>query len=244
MFLKDKLIAHRGIYDNRKIYENTIEAFKLAKDNNYTIELDVHMTKDNEVVVFHDFNTNRLLKTNQIIEESTYLELNKQNIFHMPKFSEVLKLVKGKVPILIEIKNDGMPGLLENKLMEILKEYNGKYAIQSFNPSVIYYFKRKYPSVLRGQLSYSFNDKNIFFRIFLKNLFFNFLTKPDFISYKYDELKYNKIIKLKKKYVVLGWTIDSSISYNKYKSYYDNLIVEKFINRGIINCCLNLKKLI
>ena len=54
-FLKTNLISHRGIHDNIKVYENTLESFKLAIKKKYTIELDIHLTKDNQIIVFHDF---------------------------------------------------------------------------------------------------------------------------------------------------------------------------------------------
>ena len=71
-FLTTNIISHRGIHDNTKVYENTLESFKLAIRKKYTIELDIHLTKDNELIVFHDYNMRRLLKKNKIIEESTY----------------------------------------------------------------------------------------------------------------------------------------------------------------------------
>ena len=136
MFKESYIIAHRGIHDNKTIYENTNEAFKLAIKKGYIIELDIHITKDKKIVVFHDSNTKRITKQNKIIEESTYQELNNQNIIHIPLLSEVLELVNGKVPLLIELKQDNKVGELEINFMKIMKKYKGKYAIQSFNPSV------------------------------------------------------------------------------------------------------------
>ena len=89
-FLTTKLISHRGIHDNIKVYENTIESFKLALKKKYIIELDIHLTKDNVLVVFHDYNTKRITGINKIVEHSTYKELNDQNILHIPTLTEVL----------------------------------------------------------------------------------------------------------------------------------------------------------
>ena len=233
MFEQGKIISHRGIHDNIKIYENTIEAIKLALDKDYIIEIDVHLTKDNKIIVYHDYNTKRLLNKDQIVEDITYKEINNQDIFHVPTLKEVLDLVKGKVPLLIEVKQLRKVGNLEQELMNILDNYNGEYAIQSFNPKVLLWFKKHYPNILRGQLSYSYK-RNKFFKIkklFLKNMFLNIFTKPNFISYKYNELSERKLKKLKKKNIkVLGWTIRSKKDFKKYSHYYDNLICEDFIN--------------
>ena len=233
MFEKGKIISHRGIHDNKKIYENTLEAIKLAINKGYIIEIDIHLTKDNQLLVFHDYNTKRLLKENKIVEDSTYKELNNQNILHLPTLTEVLNLVDGKVPLLIEIKQQRKVGKLEKSLMNILKDYKGEYAIQSFNPKVLLWFKKNYSNILRGQLSYSYKN-NHFIKIkklILKNMFTNFLTKPNFISYKYNELSEKKINKLKKKNIILlGWTVRSRKEFKKYSHYYDNLICEDFIN--------------
>lgn len=232
MFLTKNIISHRGIHDNKKIFENTLEAISIAVGKGYIIEIDIHLTKDNKLVVFHDYNTKRITKKNMIIEDSTYNDLNNQTIIHIPLLEEVLNLVDKKVPLLIEIKQERKVGNLEQILMNILKNYQGEYAIQSFNPKVLYWFKKNYPTILRGQLSYQYKSKKIpkLSKYLLKNMFFNFITKPNFISYKYDELSLPKISKYKQKNItVLGWTITTKKDYNKYIKMYDNLICEKFI---------------
>ena len=231
-FLIQSIISHRGIHDNIKIYENTIEAFKQAIKKNYTIELDIHLTKDNEIIVFHDYNLKRITGINKIIEESTYKELNNQTTIHIPRLKEVLTIANGKVPLLIEIKQNKKIGPLEEELMTLLKNYKGKYAIQSFNSRTLYWFKKNYPNILRGQLSAkSFPKKsNKIINFITKNMLLNFIIKPDFISYRYNELSEKKINKYKKKGItILAWTITSKEDYTKYKKKYDNLICEKFI---------------
>lgn len=232
MFLTKTIISHRGLYDNEKIYENSLQAIKKAKDKGYIIEIDIHLTKDNKIVVFHDHNTKRITNKDMIIEESLYRDLNNQNIIHIPLLKEVLSLVDKKVPLLIEIKQQNKVGTLEQKLMDILKNYQGDFAIQSFNPKVLYWFKKNYPNIIRGQLSCKYKNKKIpkIEKFFLKNMLLNSVTKPNFISYKYNELSISKLKKYKnKKIITLGWTIKNKKDYNKYIQYYDNLICEKFI---------------
>lgn len=232
MFKKNKIISHRGIHDNKKVYENTLEAFELAIKKDYIIELDIHLTKDKKIVVFHDYNTKRITRIDKIVEQSTYQELNNQDVIHIPLLEEVLKLVNSQVPLLIELKQLSKVGELENILMTILKKYQGKYAIQSFNPKVLLWFKKNYPTVVRGQLSCSYIKKQLPFykKTFLKHMLLNIITKPHFISYKYNELSLSKIKKYQKKQILLlGWTITNRKDYNHYIKYYDNLICEKFI---------------
>lgn len=230
MFKESYIITHRGIHDNINIYENTLEAFKLSIKKGYAIELDIRMTKEKQIVVFHDNNTKRLTKKDLIVEENTYQELNNQNILHIPLLTEVLELVKGKVPLLIEIKPTQKDYELATNLMTILNNYKGKYAIQSFNPKVLYWFRKNYPQILRGQLSMKYTKHKIssIKKYILSKMLFNKITKPNFISYKYNELNIEQIKKYKKQNIyVIGWTITNEKEYNHYKKYYDNLICNK-----------------
>ena len=233
-FLMRNFIAHRGLHDeNNGIIENSLEAFKLAIEKNYIIELDVHILKDNQIVVFHDDNLYRITGVNKNISECTYDEIKdlklKNTNLHIPKIEEVLMLVDARVPILIEIKNKENVGRLEEKLARILDEYKGEVAIQSFNPLVINWFKETRPNILRGQLSAGFKNDKILKRIILKNMLLNFITKPDFISYAVEDLSFEKARKIRKKTLLLGWTIKTEEQKEKYINEYDNLICENIL---------------
>ena len=138
-FLRKPLIAHRGFFDNKKgIPENSMLAFQRAIDNDYTIELDVHILKDGKVIVFHDDNLKRMTGEDKLIKDCDYEEIEKLRLLgtnqKIPLFEEVLSLVDGKVALLIELKYDVKVGRLEKELIKILKNYKGKYAVQSFSP--------------------------------------------------------------------------------------------------------------
>lgn len=234
-FLKETIIAHRGVHNEKDIIENSLEAFKEAVNKNYIIELDVHFLKDGEVVVFHDDNIERMTGINKNLKDCTYDEIRNIKLLnkntYIPKFSDVLKLVDGKVPILIELKNDNKVGLLESSLVQILKKYNGKYAVQSFNPVSIMWFKNNYPNIIRGQLVCKFKNKKMdnIKKFILKTMFFNIITNPDFISHSVDDLSYKEVNKIKKNKFILGWTVRNKERYDELIKYYDNLICEKFI---------------
>ena len=218
-FLKENLIAHRGIH--YIFQENTLSAFKQTIDKNYTIELDVHLSKDNQIVVFHDFSLNRLFKENKLIKDLSLKELKKYNI---PTINEVLELVNGKVPIIIEIKIENK--ILYNKLIKLLDKYEGKFAIQSFHSKVLLYFKRKRPNYIRGYLIYSIKNISIITKYILRKKILSYLLKPDFIGINISSLNLLYIQKLRKKYIIIGYTIHSKKEYLKYQEKADNFICD------------------
>lgn len=232
-FLKQNLIAHRGMHSiENGIPENSMTAFEKAIENSYIIELDVHILKDKSVIVFHDDNLERMTGVNRNTKDVTYNEIKKLKLqntnCYIPLLKDVLKLVNGKVPIIIELKTDVRSGILEKETINILKNYNGKYVLKSFNPLSIYWLKKHHPEVIRGQLASSFkSDKmNIIKKLFLKNMVLNFITKPDFISYGIDGLPNRKVERYRKTNIVLGWTITNKLEMEKAKKYCDNLICE------------------
>lgn len=231
-FLTEKLIAHRGFFDNKNgIPENSMLAFQRAIENNYNIELDVHILKDGKIVVFHDDNLKRITGLDKPIKECTFDEIKNLKLLDsnekIPLFEDVLKLVNGKVTILIELKYDVKVGILEKELMKILKKYQGKYAVQSFSPRSVNWFRKNAPEIVRGQLSCAFDKSkmNNVKRYFMANMFFNRFTKPDFISY--DVKSIDKILqKNNENLKILAWTVRDKETFEKYVKICDNLICE------------------
>ena len=232
-FLKNKIVAHRGYHDiNIGIPENSIPAFQRAIEKNYLIEFDLHLLKSGEVVVFHDDNLKRMTGIYALIKDKTYNDIKDLKLVntneHIPLFSEVLRLVNGKVPIVIELKYDTKCGFLEDEVLEILKDYKGKYAIKSFNPLTVNYLRKKAPNVIRGQLSSDFKDDkiNILKKMFIRSMVYNFITKPDFISYDIRALPSKKIKRLRKKKLIMAWTIRDKKSYTNALDTCDTFIME------------------
>ena len=230
-FLIKTPIAHRG-YHNSRYPENSIGAFKNAIKNGYTIELDVHLTKDSKIVVFHDKMLKRVCGVNKSIEELTYEELSKYNLFDtkykIPLLKEVLDLVNGKVGLLIETKVFKFDGKLEKELSKLLDSYNGPFAIQSFNAFSIDWFRKNKNNYIRGLLSSDFTDKKVstLRKMIGKTLIVDILLKTDFISYDLKSLP-NLFIKTKrKKKMVLSWNIKTKDEYKKAILYSDNIIGE------------------
>lgn len=233
-FLSRDLIAHRGYHNNKKgIPENSVLAFKKAIDNNYLIELDVRLTKDQKLVVFHDDNLKRVCGVNKKVKDLTYKELLKYNLFDttlkVPLFSDVIKLVNGRVPILIETKYHNRYGVLEKILINELSNYKGLYAIQSFYPMTLLWLKRNTKDIPIGLLSSNFkNDLNLLKSIIGKTLILDLFFKTDFISYDVKGLPNNYLSYKRNKKKIVIWTIKNKKDYDLARQYTDSLICENF----------------
>lgn len=226
-------IAHRGLHTD-EMPENSLGAFQNAIDNGYPIELDVHLTCDGTVVVFHDDSLARVTNKDGYVKNLTKDTLKDYSIFGtkytIPTFKEVLDLVAGQVPILIEVKNTGKVGELESSLLKILKDYTGEYAIQSFNPYVLEWFKKNAPQIARGQLAGYFKGEKLSFikKFALKRMLLNKkISCPDFISYDARNVP-NRFVKKYKKLPLLVWCVRSQDEYLKKVKYCDNIIFENF----------------
>lgn len=209
MKIKNNIIAHRGVFDNKLVPENTIPAFKKALELNYPIELDVQLTKDNTLVVFHDEDLKRMANRNEKIKDLDYAELKKIKILDtketIPKFEDVLKLIKDKILIDIEIKDTKKIKETCEILMEELKEYKN-YVIKSFNPKIVRYINTNYPDVEVGYLIHN-KYPNKFLDWLLKSTLIISYCQPDFLAISKKLLKTKKFQKLSKKYPILVWTI-------------------------------------
>ena len=145
----------------------------------------------------------------------------------IPTFDEVLDTVDGKVPLLIEIKNQHNKSVVD-KTVERLKSYKGEFAIQSFNPFFINRVKKLAPDFIRGVLASELKHTKSFINNFVINhMPINWICKPDFISYSHTGLPLKK--RVVKNRPVLAWTITDSESAKKALQFADNIIFEKFI---------------
>jgi glycerophosphoryl diester phosphodiesterase len=230
-WLIEMKIAHRGYHSPEIAPENSIRAFRNAIGEGFDIELDVHILKDNNIVVFHDDNLERMTGYKKNIEECTYDEIKSLKLFNTEEkislFSEVLSIVSGQVPLMIELKNRGKVGRLEQKLYDLLKIYPGGFAVQSFNPYSMGWFRKNAPDIIRGQLSGSYKNEHIEFykKVLLENLILKIISKPHFVNYEIGYLS-NLVVEIQKhkKLLVLGWTAKNKVDYEKaMKQTYSNV---------------------
>lgn len=221
--------AHRGIYNNINIPENSLSSFKKALINNYNIELDLELTKDNTIIVFHDSNLERMTGKNILVKDLTYNEIKSLYLLHtkdkIPTLKQVLDLVKGKVLLNIEIKKINNYKVLIDNLIPLLNNYQGDYIFQSFSLKSLIYLKHIFPNIKRGLLiSPKKNFKIYKFKII--NILYE-LSIIDFISINRNI--YSK--KISSKYPTLIWTIKNKEEISKFnisKGYIcDNLPYKK-----------------
>jgi glycerophosphoryl diester phosphodiesterase len=231
--------AHRGLHDGTRA-ENSMSAFRAAVEAGYGIELDVRLSHDGELVVFHDETLDRVCGTSGRVDEKDYFELRLLRLCGtedgIPLLRDVLSEVGGRVPLLIELKQG--PGELPvaKKLMHALEGYKGPYVIESFNPMALVEIKELKPEVLRGQLcDYYFKNpklrKPLFFvlQLFLTN----FKVKPDFISYNHKEYR-NAAFKLQRFFFrapTFAWTVESEEEERASRAHgFDTVIFEGYMS--------------
>lgn len=229
-----RFIAHRGLHGDG-VPENSMLAFQKAIDAGLPIELDVRLTKDARVVVHHDKWLSRMCGVDKRINELTYEELKELSLAgtdqHIPLFRDVLKFVDGRVPLLVEIKRGHELGVLERRTDHLLKQYKGRYAVQSFHPLHMLWFKLHSPKTYRGLLVTVADDcepfENISSHVGAQTYSW-WISSPDFISCDIELLS-DKVVNYvrKRNKDLFAWTINSEEYYNKAKDVCKTLICEK-----------------
>lgn len=235
------MFAHRG-YHNKSlgIPENSMAAFRSAISHGYGIELDVHITSDGELIVFHDDTLNRMCRTSGRPENMTARTLQSCRLLdsdqHIPLFSEVLRLVNGQVPLLIELKIPDQSVKICEKTYELLRSYHGTYLVQSFNTNGLHWFLIHAPEVLRGQLSSRLTKDDSttpwILRFITEHLLGNFFGKPDFISYKLADLPTLSTTIIRKFFgtTTAVWTLRTKAALLEGQTHYDIQIFENNVN--------------
>lgn len=231
--------AHRGLHDNNSdAPENSMTAFKKAVEAGYGIEMDVQITKDKVPVVFHDFTLKRICGEEGKICDYTWDELKKFKLCEseetIPRMDQVLELVGGKVPLIIEYKVEWMDVSVCSIIDTLLREYRGVYCIESFNPLVLLWYRKNHNDVFRGQLSDAFVKTGEFkgaLYVLLQNLLFNWMTKPDFVAYnhKHERILSRRLCRELYRNTAAAWTIKSQEELDKAKGKFDIFIFDSFI---------------
>ena len=237
-FLNRIPIAHRGLHQGCP--ENSLPAFEAAIQAGYAIETDVRLTKDHKLVIFHDDTLTRMTGVEKRVIDCTYEELctyRLEGSDEIPLFTDFLKLLAGRVPLLLEIKNVPEVGreLFLKQIADEMKDYQGEVTMQSFQPFYVRDFKRLRPDILCGLLATAQSEKSDFdgsalWRVkahIVKHMSLNFLIKPDFISYNFSDLPTRKTKKFKG--IKLAWTIRSEKDAAYALRYADNIIFENWL---------------
>ena len=189
---RGRYFAHRGLHTKDKsIPENSMRAFEEACKAGYGMEMDVQLTKDRQVVVFHDDDLERVCGVEGLVSDYTYEELQEFRLEgteeRIPLFKDVLDCIAGREPIIVELKSDKMRFVLCQEVMYLLAPYTGDYCLESFDPAIVKWVKKNMPGVLRGQLSAQpdfFSKVSGIGKIFISNCMFGLMNRPHFIAYR------------------------------------------------------------
>ncbi|MBR2778939.1 MAG: glycerophosphodiester phosphodiesterase [Firmicutes bacterium] len=236
---QERPVAHRGLFDNRTVPENSLPAFARAVEAGFPIELDVQLTADDRLVVFHDASLKRVCGDPRKVCEVPFEELEQLRLLgteeRIPLFEEVLELIGGKVPLVMEIKPEGRYIRTAEMTSAMLKSYSGKVCLESFHPMVLSWYKKNDPGMPRGLLATDFfreeNTQPGLVKFLLTNLMLNFLARPDFISYNFhfsSQPSY-RLCRALYRPVNAAWTIKSQKELEAASKIFSVFIFDSFI---------------
>lgn len=189
--------AHRGLH-SEGVPENSMAAFRAAKDGGYGIELDIHLLKDGALAVIHDHSLKRTAGVEIQIEDLTAEDLKNYRLEgteeEVPLFSQVLELYKGEAPLIVELKATTKNyAALCKAACDMLAKYDGAYCVESFDPRCVAWLRKNRKEIIRGQLTENFFRSNSklpgIVKFLMKYNFFNVATRPDFIAYRFADRK-------------------------------------------------------
>ena len=216
--------AHRGLHDGEKP-ENSMAAFRAALEGGYGIELDVHLLADGNLAVIHDSDLTRVTGQPGRVEDLTTEQLKDYRLCGteetIPEFRQVLELFAGKAPLIIELKVvGGNHAELAAAVCAMMKDYEGPYCMESFDPFAVHWLKKNEPNIIRGQLAENYmehpNKHPWIIRLITSYYLENFLTQPDFIAYRYadrDTLS-NRLCRGLWNLAGVSWTIQTQQEYD------------------------------
>lgn len=220
-WLTARPIAHRGLHERRKgAVENTASAFAAAMAGNYAIECDLQITRDGQAVVFHDEHLDRLTTAKGRVKDLTAAAMKELSLRdssdRVQTLAELLRQVDGKVPLVIELKShwDGSDALARRAL-DGLKDYQGPYAIMSFDPDIIAAVRKLSPETPRGivadrAMDGYYNILPMAKRVELRTLSHLGRTAPHFMSLYFGDLPWAPVAAYRHGgRPVISWTIRS-----------------------------------
>ena len=208
------VVAHRGLHDEAP--ENSMDAFRRAADYGLPIELDVRVTKDGELIVFHDWNTERLTGVDLQVADATWAELEPLRLEGtdqgIPRFAEVLREID--VPLLVELKSEVVEDVgLARRFVEVLAQHDvprDRIAVESFNPLVLSRLKELDPSLVRIQLTATYRGApmQLYKKWLLRYLWLNGQSRPDAVAVEKEMVSSRSVRRLHHDlgYGMVAWT--------------------------------------
>lgn len=227
------MFAHRGLFDaSAGVPENSLSAFRAARDGGFGIELDVRLTRDGFPVVFHDESLERMCGANVKVSEYDLDRLRALRLSNtdekIPTLEEALK-ESGSAPLICEIKPNKPDDVKEicEKVYSVLRKSSCIWSVESFSPLVLKWFIRNAPDVVRGQLICRPHGRSVA-EFFAANALFNFISRPDFIAYEYGMKTPGLLAALASNPLTVTWTVRTDAQAEKASRRADSIIFEKF----------------
>ena len=208
-------------------------AFDAAAQAGYPIELDVHRTRDDGVVVFHDETLERMTGgpgavRDCALEELTGLTLSDTDE-HVPSLDQVLECVADRVPVVVELKAESPIGRLEQGVLEVLRRWPGRYVVQSFNPRSLYWLRQHAPDLPRGMLAGRTRDWEMapHEKPIVQHLLGAPWVRPHYVGYELASLPEPAPGLLRRLGIpLLAWTIRNDADLTRGRALADNVIFE------------------
>lgn len=237
--LLDPPVAHRGLWDPKGAPENSLAAFEAAVDAGYGVELDVRLSSDGEVMVFHDAGLERMVGRQGRLDAHTAHELSHMRLRDgrepIPTLREVFDLVDGRALIHVEIKSrPGAEGPLDEAVARLVDDYRGPIVLIGFNVYSHAWWAAHRPDVIRGLDSYLYNDATAAglpddVRRSMQALEHINIAKPHFLALSWDMLTTEPALEARAAgFPIVAWTIRSEDQAAEFAPHYDNLIFEGF----------------
>ncbi len=217
--MKNKLFLNKGLYDNKNIFESTLEAITGTLKLKLNIYLTVRETKDHVFIIYEDSSLSRLQNIKDKISDMTYEDLDYISFYHIPTLDEALKLINGKVEIIFDLKINNR----NKKIYEMLENYQGDFLVIGA-PKVISEINKNHANIKVGEI---ITKKRKFT---LKSFF----IKPDFKSYDIDNFDNIKYKKLKEDTdFIIGYKANNQVKYDEFKDIFEYLVIDNYQNLKI-----------
>ncbi len=240
-WLTARPIAHRGFHGiDAGIVENTLPAISAAVDSGFAVEVDVRLTADNRVVVFHDARLDRLTSSTGVIRRMTLADVRSASLTggraRIPTLEQVLDVIAGQVPLLIEMKTDWSgAGPLELVVAETVAAYDGAVAVMSFDHLAIASLRRIAPELPRGLVASRFSADRWptwprWRRLAYRHLLPAIIGRPHFINYEVSALPASAPLALRHfiGLPLLTWTVRTPNDRSVAAEWADQIIFEGF----------------
>ena len=232
--------AHRGLW-NEDMPENSLSAFRQAREYGFGVEMDVHLTSDGETVVFHDDNLKRMCGIDKMVRDCSLNEIRECRLLgsgeRIPTLEEFLEAVGENTPLIVEIKHDHRREAICRKTMDQLRERKGPFCVESFDPLIVRWFRKNEKKVFRGQLAYGLNVRGRYplniRNVVLSSLIVNVLGRPDFVAFDHHCERSVPFRLMNALYhpVLAAWTVRKETDMAPHR--WDMRIFEGFIPGGL-----------